>query len=151
MLAAGGPSANTVPARHNRNESCFSRGMSPSPELAARATQLPIGAELRAEGGVAFRVWAPAHREVSVVLEDASGKTLVERPLQSEREGYFSSVVLEAAVGALYRFRLGRAGDCVPDPASRFQPSGPSGPSQIVDPGAFSWSDRSWTGISIEH
>jgi len=124
--------------------------MSPAPELAARATRWPVGAEVRAEGGVAFRVWAPAHREVAVVLEDRSGKTLVERPLQSEKEGYFSSVVAEAAAGTLYRFRLGGDSDCVPDPASRFQPSGPSGRSQIVDSTAFSWSDRSWTGISIE-
>ena len=124
--------------------------MSPAHELAAWATRWPVGAEVRAEGGVAFRVWAPAHRKVAVVLEDVSGKTFVERPLQSEKEGYFSSVVAEAVVGNLYRFRLGGTGDCVPDPASRFQPSGPSGPSQIVDPTAFSWSDQSWTGISIE-
>src|SRR5215831_5689192 len=114
-------------ARQRGNESCFSMGMSgmsPAPELAARATRWPVGAEVRAEGGVAFRVWAPAHREVAVVAE--------------------------AAAGTLYRFRLGGASDCVPDPASRFQPSGPSGPSQIVDSAAFSWSDQSWTGISIE-
>ena len=85
--------------------------MSPAPELAARATRWPVGAEVRAEGGVAFRVWAPAHREVAVVLEDRSGRTLVERPLQSEKEGYFSSIVAEAASGTLYRFRLGGASD----------------------------------------
>ncbi|HKF70017.1 MAG TPA: alpha-amylase family glycosyl hydrolase, partial [Vicinamibacterales bacterium] len=124
--------------------------MSPPPELAARASRWPVGAEVRAEGGAAFRVWAPAHREVAVVLEDPSGKTLVERPLQSEKGGYFSAIVAEAAAGTLYRFRLGGASDGVPDPASRFQPSGPSGPSQTVDSAAFNWSDQPWTGISIE-
>jgi maltooligosyltrehalose trehalohydrolase len=49
-----------------------------------------------------------------------------------------------------YRFRPGSAGDVVPDPASRFQPLGPSGPSEIVDPSLFVWSDREWAGISIE-
>jgi maltooligosyltrehalose trehalohydrolase len=87
---------------------------------------------------------------VTVVLEDASGAVLVERPLQSESEGYFSSVVDEASTGSLYRFRLGRTSDRFPDPASRFQPSGPSGPSQIVNPAAFSWTDHQWTGMSIE-
>jgi len=97
-----------------------------------------------------FRVWAPAHREVAVVLEDVSGKVLFERPLQSEDGGYFSAAVVEASPGSLYRFRLGGASDLVPDPASRFQPSGPNGPSQIVDSTSFTWSDEGWTGISIE-
>jgi maltooligosyltrehalose trehalohydrolase len=95
-------------------------------------------------------VWAPAHREVAVVLEDVSGALLAECPLQWEEGGYFSSEVPQASVGSLYRFRLGGATDLLPDPASRFQPAGPSGPSQIVDPSAFTWSDREWTGISIE-
>ena len=50
----------------------------------------------------------------------------------------------------LYRFRLGDAPERFPDPASRFQPFGPHGPSQIVDASAFSWNDASWTGVSIE-
>jgi maltooligosyltrehalose trehalohydrolase len=132
------------------NESCFFEGVSPAQELALRARRWPVGAEVRPQGGTMFRVWAPAHREITVVLEDASGATLVERPLHPENGGYFSAVIDEASVGSLYRFRLGGAGDRVPDPASRFQPSGPSGPSQIVDPAAFSWSDDAWTGISIE-
>jgi maltooligosyltrehalose trehalohydrolase len=101
-------------------------------------------------GGSLFRVWAPAHREVAVVLEDASGAALADRPLQPEPDGYYSSVVDEAAVGMLYRFRLGPGGDRLPDPASRFQPAGPNGPSQIVDPSAFAWSDHEWPGISID-
>jgi maltooligosyltrehalose trehalohydrolase len=124
--------------------------VSTAKELAPRARRWPVGAEVRPEGGAVFRVWAPAHREVAVVLEDVSGAVLVESPLQSEVGGYFSSVVPQASIGSLYRFRLSGAGDLLPDPASRFQPSGPSGPSQIVDPSAFTWSDHGWTGISIE-
>jgi maltooligosyltrehalose trehalohydrolase len=87
---------------------------------------------------------------VSVVLEEASGAVLLERPLESEDGGYFSSVVPQASTGSLYRFRLGGVSDLLPDPASRFQPSGPNGPSQIVDPSAFTWNDHDWAGISIE-
>jgi maltooligosyltrehalose trehalohydrolase len=37
----------------------------------------------------------------------------------------------------------------LPDPASRFQPWGPTGPSQVIDPHAFAWIDSQWKGISI--
>jgi len=36
--------------------------------------------------------------------------------------------------------------EAYPDPASRFQPEGPHGPSEIVDAAAFRWSDAGWRG-----
>jgi maltooligosyltrehalose trehalohydrolase len=123
--------------------------MPSAPELSLRLARCPVGAEVRADGGAAFRVWAPAHQHVSVVLESASGAALVERPLQPQAGGYFSSIVGEATAGSRYRFRLGD-GDLVPDPASRYQPLGPNGPSELVDPSTFRWSDQGWTGITIE-
>jgi len=104
---------------------------------------------VRPYGGVLFRVWAPAHSGVTVVLEDASGLGLLECPLQRETGGYFSATIGEAVDGMLYRFRLGSATETVPDPASRFQPAGPNGPSQVVDPSVFAWTDHEWSGISI--
>jgi maltooligosyltrehalose trehalohydrolase len=124
--------------------------MPSAPELSRRLARRPVGAEVRAAGGAAFRVWAPAHRHVSVVLEDASGAALIERSLQPQADGYFSAIVEEAISGSRYRFRLGSSGDLVPDPASRFQPLGPSGPSELVDSSTFRWSDHDWTGITIE-
>ena len=32
---------------------------------------------------------------------------------------------------------------------SRFQPDGPHGPSQVVDPGSFAWTDSAWKGIKL--
>jgi maltooligosyltrehalose trehalohydrolase len=52
--------------------------------------------------------------------------------------------------GARYRFRLGDGDALVPDPASRFQPEGPHGPSQVVDPSAYRWADRDWRGPAVE-
>ena len=43
-----------------------------------------------------------------------------------------------------YRYKLD-SGE-FPDPASRFQPQGPHGPSQIVDPQSFKWTDKDWQG-----
>ena len=110
--------------------------------------RLPIGAEVRPGVGVDFRVWAPRHRTVAVAFNDGPTEVL---PLAPEGNGYFSGSARDVGAGTRYRFRLGdgqRAGDCVfaPDPASRFQPEGPHGPSLVVDPLAYRWTDGSWRG-----
>lgn len=68
--------------------------------------------------------------------------------LESESGGYFSSELPGVGAGTLYRLRLDEAGD-FPDPVSRFQPSGPHGPSQVIDPGAYTWHDAAWKGLSL--
>jgi maltooligosyltrehalose trehalohydrolase len=35
-----------------------------------------------------------------------------------------------------------------PDPASRYQPEGVHGPSEVVDAGAFTWTDAGWFGLA---
>src|SRR5262245_7658289 len=104
--------------------------------------RLPVGAELQRGGGVHVRVWSPDHREISVVVESASGR--VEVRLVREPCGYASVFVPDGAADDRYRFRTD--GDLLPDPASRFQPEGPFGPSAIVDPDAFRWTDHGWRG-----
>ena len=102
----------------------------------------PIGAEF-VEGGVSFRVWAPSHSKVSVVLADG------EHPLSPDQDGYHAGTVANVRDGARYRFRLGDEATLYPDPASRYQPERPLGPSQVVDPSSFTWSDEAWTGVGI--
>src|SRR5688572_17720485 len=119
---------------------------SPSSDAHTTAPQirrrLPIGAEYLGGGRTHFRVWAPAARRLAVVLEGE------ERPLEPESDGYFSGT-LEASPGGRYQFRIDDGDGRYPDPASRFQPDGPHGPSEIIDPGAFDWTDASWRGVSI--
>src|SRR5689334_6876967 len=98
------------------------------------ARRLPVGAEL-VEGGVHFRVWAPSRRQIEVVVDGADPA-----PLQAEPGGYFSGTIAGLGAGARYRFRLD-ATLLRPDPASRFQPEGPDGPSQVVDPTSYRWAD----------
>jgi maltooligosyltrehalose trehalohydrolase len=105
-----------------------------------RIRRLPIGAEPH-DGGVHFRVWAPEVREVEVVFESSP-----EARLAPDDGGYHSGFVPGLSPGAAYRFRLDGRGP-FPDPASRFQPDGPHGPSQVVDPSLFPWSDRDWPGL----
>jgi maltooligosyltrehalose trehalohydrolase len=104
--------------------------------------RLPMGAEPAPGGGVHFRVWAPKRRAVAVTLEPAR----VDVPLQPEPDGYFSGIVATAAAGTRYRYRLD-GGDAFPDPASRFQPDGPHGPSEVVDATRFRWTDEEWRGV----
>jgi maltooligosyltrehalose trehalohydrolase len=108
--------------------------------------RLPVGAEPQSDGGVHFRVWAPRCREIVVEIE-----SLEPAALQVEADGYFSLRSPAARAGMRYRFRLDRSETPLPDPASRFQPDGPHGPSQIVDPETFGWTDGAWRGVAREH
>lgn len=114
-----------------------------------RARRLPVGAEHSPGRGVHFRVWAPRRRRVSVVFEDPGGSERPELGLEPEAGGYFSGSSETARPGTLYRYRLDGEGP-FPDPASRFQPRGPHGPSQVVDPSAYAWRDASWRGARRE-
>jgi maltooligosyltrehalose trehalohydrolase len=115
-------------------------------DLLARR-RLPIGAELLDEKRVHFRLWAPHCRRVELVARDQAGRNEVRLfELQAEGTGYFS-LLTEMEAGARYAFRLDGAPSPLPDPASRFQPNGPEGFSQIVDPRTYKWSDDSWPGL----
>ena len=93
------------------------------------------------------RVWAPECRLVELVTKDDSGAA-IDSPLDSEGNGYFSSFIQNVLPGTKYRFRLDN-GDAFPDPASRFQPEGPHGPSVMIDPTTFVWHDDGWQGIHL--
>src|SRR6266850_257550 len=109
----------------------------------AAGRRFPIGAEFLGPR-THFRVWAPAASHVEVVVQ--SGGTTA---LDAEDGGYFSGLA-EAAPGARYQFRLDSSDQLLPDPASRFQPEGPHGPSEVVDPRAFTWTDDQWPGARRE-
>ena len=109
----------------------------------------PIGAELIGKDETHFRVWAPKAREIDVVLEDGTSSEPIFYPLTPEAGGYFSGAV-NVGAGSRYRFRVNRGENFYPDPASRFQPQGPHGPSCIVDPRQFRWADTNWPGVTLK-
>jgi maltooligosyltrehalose trehalohydrolase len=106
----------------------------------------PLGATCE-PGGVRFRVWAPERRAVELRVETPGREAT--HPLQKDAYGFFSGFVAGLGPGDLYRFRLDGAGP-FPDPASRFQPRGVHGPSEVVDPEAFAWSDAGFGGAPLE-
>src|SRR5690348_10478641 len=108
------------------------------------ARRLPIGAEPQRGAGVHLRVWAPAASRVGVIVDGAPGAV----PLAAESDGYFAGTLANAAAGTRYRFSLD-GGPPLPDPASRFQPDGPHGPSEVVDPHTFRWTDTAWPGVAL--
>jgi maltooligosyltrehalose trehalohydrolase len=107
-----------------------------------RKHEMPFGAECREDGTIRFRLWAPAAASVQLCLVDG-----VERELDMPAlgGGWFEIVTRDARPGSRYSFAINRE-QRVPDPASRFQPSGVHGPSQVIDPAAFSWGDENWKG-----
>jgi maltooligosyltrehalose trehalohydrolase len=105
--------------------------------------RFPVGAEVTSQGAH-FRVWAPQCRSIKAVIEKQDG--VLQCSLQSENNGYFSGHCREALAGDRYHFLLDDSAFRFPDPVSRFQPEGPHGPSQLVDP-AFAWTDRDWKGV----
>jgi maltooligosyltrehalose trehalohydrolase len=96
-----------------------------------------LGAVPGGDGTVEFRVWAPHAERVDVRVRAA------DHELESEGFGVRSARV-QAAAGDDYVFVLD--GRELPDPASRHQPEGLRGPSRVVDPKAFRWTDSGWHG-----
>jgi maltooligosyltrehalose trehalohydrolase len=85
---------------------------------------------------VRFRVWGPRASRVELQLGG-------ERRDMAAAGGGWWEVETGAAPGADYGFRLD-GGDPLPDPRSRWQPAGVHGPSRLVDPRAFRWTDTGW-------
>ena len=104
--------------------------------------RLPIGAEPVDSRTTHLRVWAPRRSRVQAITLTGHSVTLTR-----EDGGYFSGTI-DASAGDRYHFKLDEDEKPYPDPASRYQPDGPHGPSAIVDPAAFAWTDRGWKGAS---
>jgi maltooligosyltrehalose trehalohydrolase len=95
-------------------------------------------------GRCRFLVWAPFAEALEVHLVSPREAFV---PLEKDEEGYFSGEIEGVEPGCLYVYRLNGAQE-FPDPASRFQPQGVHGPSQVVDP-RFDWEDAGWCGIPL--
>ena len=64
------------------------------------------------------------------------------------REGEYFSAEVKARPGDRYLYRVD-GGKPAPDPVSRFLPEGVHGPTEIIAPEAFQWSDGEWRGIDL--
>jgi maltooligosyltrehalose trehalohydrolase len=134
------------------------------------------GVTLLGDGQAEFRVWAPAARRVrlqlmrrtpTLSLPERSEKDGARQSDQSEEiemralgsadfgmpdledtSGNLFSVVTKASAGDRYFYVVDNEKP-VPDPVSRYQPEGVHGPSEIIDPESFRWSDSEWRGLEL--
>ena len=103
--------------------------------------RLPLGAVCRGKERCSFLVWAPDVAKVELrILSPRSRPVRLQRRANGYHYGVFDGIEPES----LYLYRLDGLIER-PDPASRCQPRGPGGPSQIVD-SRFAWTDRDWSG-----
>lgn len=94
--------------------------------------------------GTTFRCWAPGAQRVDLVLEtNKAGPS--RQQFTPVGDGWFETLARGVGAGDRYRLRIDDELD-VPDPASRFQPEGVSGPGEILDPHSFQWRDLRWQG-----
>lgn len=93
-----------------------------------------------------FTVWAPERSQVELELVSPKAKRL---PLQPNERGYWQTDVKDLPANSQYYYRID-GGDGRPDPASRFQPEGVHGPSQVVDHSQYDWQDGDWQGIALQ-
>jgi 1,4-alpha-glucan branching enzyme/maltooligosyltrehalose trehalohydrolase len=107
---------------------------------------MPFGTCVLPDGGIRFRLWAPAARQVELRLKNGADKEIA-LPMHPLADGWFQIVTssLQATPGTLYHYRLDD-GLNVPDPASRANPQDVHGSSQVVDATAFIWQDDDWQG-----
>ncbi|MGA7922452.1 MAG: malto-oligosyltrehalose trehalohydrolase, partial [Thermoplasmata archaeon] len=105
-----------------------------------------LGVLLGHGGRARIRVWAPSHRNVALRILTPAERVI---PLQSEPHGYHTAEVDGIEAGATYRVQLRKNLERA-DPASRSQPSGVNGPSSIVDPNSFPWTDSHWSGLHLD-
>lgn len=89
-----------------------------------------------------FRVWAPFAREIALRIIGQP-----DRKMYREADGRFY-LTAQAKAGDRY-FYVVDGQKPAPDPVSRSLPEGVHGPTLIVDPTAFQWTDSAWTGLPL--
>ncbi len=104
---------------------------------------MPFGAQTLDDGGVRFRLWAPAAKSVTLCLQNGDEEDSEKMtPLEG---GWFETTSPLAGPGSRYRYCIDDNLH-VPDPASRFNPEDVHGHSEVIDPAGFEWQDSDWLG-----
>lgn len=103
-----------------------------------------LGAVRAPDGTCRFLLWAPRAKKVDVLILGSGVRAVAMEPIE---RGYFAATADNVAFGALYQYRLDSHKER-PDPASRFQPRGVHGPSQVTET-HFHWDDTAWRGIPL--
>src|SRR5262249_8120246 len=109
-----------------------------------QAPRRRCGAVGQPDGSVTWRVWAPRSSRGDLVLQDDRRAC----PMAAEGRGYFRPAQ-GVAEGQRYAFSVD-GGPERPDPCSLWQPEGVHGPSAVVLPANFGWTDQAWPGLACQ-
>jgi maltooligosyltrehalose trehalohydrolase len=104
-----------------------------------------LGASPTPDGRWNFTVWAPHQERLELHLL-GNRPTLL--PMERDQRGYHRVEAEGVQAGTKYLYRFADSQER-PDPASRRQPDGVHGPSELVDLQNFEWSDRDWKGLQL--
>jgi maltooligosyltrehalose trehalohydrolase len=107
--------------------------------------EIALGATYLGRNRTQFLVWAPFLNQVEVHIIEPQEQIV---PLDKNSQGYWKKTAEGIPAGSLYYYCLDGDSE-YPDPASRFQPRGVHGPSQVVDPD-FPWEDTQWYGLPLQ-
>jgi maltooligosyltrehalose trehalohydrolase len=91
-----------------------------------------------------FQVWAPSAKKAVLRLLSREG---AKHDLPMEKRGDSFVLTTDARPGDRYFYLLDDDALQLPDPVSRYLPEGVHGPTEIVDPAAFQWTDQNWRGV----
>lgn len=105
-----------------------------------------IGPAFFTDKACTFTVWAPTKSSASLLLYTPEGEK--HHDLEADERGFWSKAIEGVTPGSRYKFRIDGQ-EPFPDPASRFQPEGVHGPSEVVDI-TFDWQDHQWKGIPLK-
>jgi maltooligosyltrehalose trehalohydrolase len=110
---------------------------------AAGARRRGVFGALPDENAFTFKVPAPGD---ALQLEILSGTSAGLHHPRRAADGTYECRIEGVKPGDRYGYRI-NGGELRPDPASRFQPDGVHGPSEVVDPNTYTWRDQAWHGI----
>jgi maltooligosyltrehalose trehalohydrolase len=104
------------------------------------------GAVVEPDGSTRFRVWAPALESLRLELQPVGDSQSRFEITHRVERGFFERRLDGCPDGTRYRYVMPN-GNLRPDPASRFQPEGVHGWSQVSDARAYAWGDGAWRGV----
>lgn len=111
----------------------------------SQTNKLDLGANFTSDDLVKFKVWAPYCKKVSVELQNKKKTFKLER----DGQGYFTATVKGINEGDEYFYILDGK-QKRPDPVSRLLSHGPHGPTTIIKPSNFKWTDSKYKSINLK-
>jgi len=111
-----------------------------------RTAHQPLFGAIPIVSGVRFRLCAPHAKHVRLLLRQHGRAECTFDLSPTVAPGVWEVTVEQANTGDRYAYAVDDD-EPRPDPASRFQPDGVHGWSEVIDPSVYRWGDADWAGL----